>query len=112
MLQSNNKKDEMPVTDGDVLMQDYVHSMIFQNADGTIFDESADGTEASSPQVVIHNMVSAPVIYNPEQVMAGMKVEFEHNDLTQGDPVKIAEIVKAHLDEDPEYYTKLEKAGL
>ena len=60
----------------------------------------------------ITNAIDDPVIYDPEQVMLGMKVEMEHNDLTLGDPVKIAEIVKAHLSEDSEYYSKLEKAGL
>jgi len=60
----------------------------------------------------VKNAKTDPTAYNPEQVMLGMKVEMEHNDLTQGDPVQIAEIVKAHLDEDAEYYTKLDKAGL
>ena len=60
----------------------------------------------------IGNAVDDPVIYDPEQVMIGMKVEMEHNDLTLGDPVKIAEIVKAHLDEAKDYYSKLEDAGL
>lgn len=50
-----------------------------------------------------------PTTYDPEQVMLGMKEEQEHNDLTNGDPVQIAQIVKAHLDEDPEYYSKLQK---
>ena len=60
----------------------------------------------------IQNAVDDPVIYDPEQVMIGMKVEMEHNDLTLGDPVEIARIVRAHLQEDPEYYKKLEDAGL
>ncbi len=60
----------------------------------------------------VKNSVSDPTIYDLEQVLIGMKIEQEHNDLTLGDPVKIAEIVKAHLEEDKDYYTKLEKAGL
>lgn len=50
--------------------------------------------------------------YDLDEWDKGMKVEMEHNDLTGGDPVKIGDIVKAHLDEDPEYYSKLEKEGL
>ena len=40
----------------------------------------------------------------------GMKEEREHNDVTGGDPAKIAMIVNAHLEEDPHYYTKLKAA--
>lgn len=39
----------------------------------------------------------------------GMFVEEEHADVTGGDPVKTAQIVLAHLREDPRYYTKLAK---
>lgn len=41
-----------------------------------------------------------------------MEVEKEHDDLTRGDKRKTRMIVDAHLKEDPEYYTKLEEAGL
>jgi len=44
-----------------------------------------------------------------KQVKMGMEKEKEHDDLTKGDPKKIKMIVDAHLKEDPEYYTKLEK---
>lgn len=42
----------------------------------------------------------------------GMKVEQEHRDITHGSTTMTRKIVNAHLKEDPEYYTKLEKAGL
>ena len=44
-----------------------------------------------------------------EQAMAGMKEELEHTDVTGGDPVETAKIVAAHLKEDVQYYSKLEK---
>jgi hypothetical protein len=42
------------------------------------------------------------------ELQKGIKVETEHTN----DPVKAEEIAKDHLAEDPQYYTKLEKAGL
>ena len=45
--------------------------------------------------------------YKLHQVKVGMGVEKEHKDVTGGDPVKTFKIVVAHLDEDPNYYTKL-----
>lgn len=39
----------------------------------------------------------------------GMKVEREHKDVIGNDKVKRAKIVKAHLKENPHYYTLLEK---
>lgn len=44
-----------------------------------------------------------------EQFKKGMKVELEHNDITNGDLVKIAKIVLAHLEEKENYYTLLQK---
>jgi hypothetical protein len=41
-----------------------------------------------------------------------MKVEQEHFDTVEGNEVEIISIVIDHLKEDPEYYTKLENAGL
>lgn len=41
-----------------------------------------------------------------------MEVEREHNDLTHGNRAMTRKIVDAHLKEDPEYYTKLDEAGL
>lgn len=43
-----------------------------------------------------------------EELKKGIEVEKEHTD----DPVKAEEIALDHLAEDPQYYTKLDKAGL
>lgn len=46
--------------------------------------------------------------FNQTQLRMGVKVELEHTNSH-----KIAkQIAKAHLNEDPKYYTKLKKAGL
>ena len=52
---NNKNNDVAPEVDGDELMKDYTQSMIFQNADGSIFDEIDDGTEDGSPQTIIHD---------------------------------------------------------
>ena len=44
-----------------------------------------------------------------DQFMRGFEVEREHDDVTGGDPEKVAKIVMAHLKEVPDYYTKLAK---
>jgi len=43
--------------------------------------------------------------YNPEQISAGIKVEFEHTD----DPYAALKIAIDHLNEDANYYTKLKE---
>ena len=49
--------------------------------------------------------VNDDIDYDPEQLKAGIKVEMEHTN-NKG----VAEIItKAHLAEDPKYYTKLKK---
>jgi hypothetical protein len=52
--------------------------------------------------------VDISIVYDPEQLAAGIKVESEHT------PYKaIAKIIaKHHLSEDPLYYTKLAKEKL
>lgn len=47
-----------------------------------------------------------------EEFRMGLEVEQEHEDVTGGDPKITAKIVKAHLDEDPKYYSKLLSLGL
>lgn len=42
-----------------------------------------------------------------DEFLLGLKVEHEHEDAVEGDPIKIAKIVLDHLDEDSEYYSKL-----
>lgn len=44
-----------------------------------------------------------------DAVAHGMNEETDHNDVTGGDPVKIAEIAIAHLKERPDYYDKLKQ---
>jgi len=39
----------------------------------------------------------------------GMNLETEHDEVTGGNPIKIAEIALDHLKETPDYYKKLEK---
>lgn len=50
--------------------------------------------------------------FNPEQLKKGQQTEQEHNDITHGNFAMVTKIAKAHLREDPNYYTKLKKAGL
>lgn len=47
--------------------------------------------------------------YDDREWAKGMRVEREHDDVTGGDEEKVALIVKAHLDEAPDYYSRLEK---
>lgn len=56
---------------------------------------------------------SAP--FSPEQFQMGMNVELEHGardpqtNVTDDDPVTTAKIARAHLNEFPDYYTRLAK---
>lgn len=47
--------------------------------------------------------------YNMDQIEKGMKVETEHKNVTSGNKGETLKIVIAHLNEDPNYYTKLDK---
>jgi len=47
-----------------------------------------------------------------DEFKLGLEVEQEHEDVTGGDAKITAKIVKAHLDEDPKYYSKLKSLGL
>lgn len=47
-----------------------------------------------------------------EQFRKGLEVELEHADVTGGHPLMTGKIALAHLVEAPDYYTRLEKAGL
>jgi len=62
-----------------------------------------------SPNQLLAKVTKTPNKYNLAQFKAGLKVEHEHVDITKGDPVKTAKIVLAHLNELPDYYTKLKK---
>lgn len=55
--------------------------------------------------------------YNMDQIVMGMDVELEHGtknadknlNVTDDDPIKTLQIALAHLEEVPDYYTKLKK---
>ena len=47
--------------------------------------------------------------YGKKEVIAGLDVEKEHQDITHGDKLKTAKIAAAHLKEKPDYYKKLKK---
>ena len=59
------------------------------------------------------NWASAP--FDVEQFRVGMDVELEHGlhdrltDVTQDDPVVTGKIALAHLNEFPDYYTRLQR---
>jgi len=47
-------------------------------------------------------------MYNPDELSKGFKVEQEHRDVTHGDPVETLLIAIKHLQEKPDYYSRLE----
>lgn len=51
---------------------------------------------------------TAPENVNPNELSTGIQIEMEHTN----DPLVAKEIAMDHLTEDPEYYSKLVKAGL
>lgn len=48
--------------------------------------------------------------YNLDEFTIGMNEELEHKNITGGDPIMTAKIVMAHLNEKPDYYTRLNEA--
>lgn len=46
------------------------------------------------------------------ELLAGMNVELEHCDISEGNAVLSARIAMAHLRENPNYYAKLKQAKL
>lgn len=56
----------------------------------------------------VREMLNIPKKEN-NQFNMGMKTELEHKDITKGDPILTGKIVKAHLKETDNYYTKLHK---
>lgn len=46
------------------------------------------------------------------EFQSGLCHEHEHDDITQGDPVKTGKIALEHLEEENHYYSKLKAAGL
>ena len=64
---------------------------------------------ADSTSLLIKAAGGNPETVGHEQFLKGFEVEQEHADTVGGDKVTIAKIVLDHLEEDVEYYTKLER---
>lgn len=64
---------------------------------------------ADSTSLLIKAAGFIPETVDHEQFLKGFEVEQEHADTVGGDKVTIAKIVLDHLEEDVEYYTKLER---
>lgn len=79
------------------------------------FIEPAERTEDSTyftPEEALQIAQNAgvdPTKVDMKEFQAGLVVEMEHQDLTNGDPLMTAKIVLAHLNEIPDYYTRLKK---
>lgn len=66
------------------------------------------GKRQSPPTFILKHGNKSDTMFNKTQLRMGIKIEKEHTNSS-----KIAkQIAKAHLMEDPKYYTKLKKAGL
>lgn len=48
-------------------------------------------------------------IYSLKEFTMGLNEELEHRDVTHGDLLLTGKIAKAHLDELPDYYSRLKK---
>ena len=90
---------ENEMTDQEI-MDEFIETTHYQ-------ENGQDYEIEASDENQIANAKTDPTLYDIDEVMKGIQVEREHNDLTGGDPVKMAEIVRAHLDEDSRYYSKL-----
>lgn len=99
--------------------QHYAPGAVRNYADGTKAKKQPDGSWKKLPKTGLVTAKSEKLIggkgdgksvsdYDPEQVKMGRVVESEH---TQ-DPEKIDEIVCDHLEENPQYYSKLKSAHL
>lgn len=64
---------------------------------------------ADTTSLLIKAAGGNPETVGHEQFLKGFEVEQEHADTVGGDKVTIAKIVLDHLEEDVEYYTKLER---
>lgn len=47
--------------------------------------------------------------FGKKETETGLDVEKEHDDVTHGNKTETAKIVRAHLEERPDYYKKLKK---
>lgn len=68
-------------------------------------DDNQGGIEGDSIDGVLQNPIGNTAEYDPEQLRIGIEVEKEHTD----DPEIAAKIAKDHLNEIPDYYTRLLK---
>ena len=58
------------------------------------------------------DFINSVQTFDPQQIAMGIKEEQEHFSTVEGDEKEILQIVHDHLKEDPQYYSKLKKAGL
>jgi len=66
-------------------------------------------TKSDKQEKLHKDLMEADLEDEVDQVKLGMEVEKEHKDLTGGDKKKTRMIVDAHLKEDKEYYSHLQK---
>jgi len=70
--------------------------------DGMSFEPNGDEVEQLAQDNEMQNdNEESPLEFDPDQVLAGLKVEMEENP----NPMEALEIVMGNLEEDPEYYT-------
>jgi hypothetical protein len=50
-------------------------------------------------------------VYSLREFTMGMNAELEHRNVTHGNLLVTGKIAKAHLDELPDYYSRLKKIG-
>lgn len=80
-----------------------------ENKDYTVWHRVKNEQQLNSPLTKIKKSLvggEKPAL-DPKEMEMGVKEEKEHDDITGGKPELVQKIVEAHLDEDPEYYTKL-----
>jgi hypothetical protein len=75
----------------------------------TFSNQELDINNEATLEALVEKAGYDPSQFSKPQFYKGYKVEQEHNDVTKGDQLKIAEIVLAHLREIPDYYDRLEK---
>ncbi len=68
----------------------------------------ANSVEESKSRAILKKLTTKASDVDPEQLKIGQKVEREHT----SNPKVATQIALAHLGEKPDYYTKLDKAGL
>jgi len=90
-----------------LIVKDVIEHLLEHKAQGDLKLFSKD-YQPRWKNSVVRESLKIPKKEN-KQFNMGMKTELEHKDITKGDPVLTGKIVKAHLKEMPDYYTKLKK---